>query len=234
MSYKLPIAQKEPDDAARELRRVYGEMKGDPQHPANDGNHPLHGDFLAAMTGLHEVKVKELTALQDDAGRTVQNTVPAVSLKVMQDAMNVRQGKDEATQSKLREDVAAEIAIVNKLFPGSDINTAEQTAIATPNMLASYRQMRLLGEGSYEALKPLMLADMKSLGLPAEQAEAMTAIFKAAGSSFGKDLINSMIKRNFTDKQNLIDNPPKGFGEAPLDLHDPVYDPFAPEPYQRI
>ncbi|KKK92689.1 hypothetical protein LCGC14_2700420 [marine sediment metagenome] len=217
MNYELPQPQTTPEGAAAELRKVYGASQSDPKHPHRDGAHIMHGDFMKAITALHVVKVQELQALEDADRETVQSSWSGPSLKIMKDAMDVQQGKNATVQSQLRKDITEEIEQINKLFPGTDIDIAEQVADPTPNKLNSYRQMRMLGQGDYASLKPLVMADMESLGLPTEQAEAMESIFNASGSGFGKTLINSMIKKNFVDKQARIDNPPVGFGEPAFD-----------------
>jgi hypothetical protein len=199
-SYEVPadIESLSPDEAAGTLRKIYADAVGNPQHPHNVKTHFQHTDFVTAVTRLHEIKCPEPEPQTNEQGQELiasqQFSQPVID--AMAEGLEIQAGENEAVQQKLREGLRQEIEQVNELIPGSDIDIYEACENATPEMLEGYKMMRLLGQGDFASLTPLLLKDATKLGMPLKQVEQLRFFLSDAvpGDPLSEDIANIIIR----------------------------------------
>ena len=156
-----------------------------------DANHPYYGKDIRSefdlqqhkkatqhMSKLFQVKAGEFNPLEQSA------EVPAKG-------ETTEQLSGDALQSRLR----AELEQINSLWEG-DIDVDDVLQDATPEKLSGYIQMRLLAEGNYKTLTPILVREVSSLGMPSHQVSQLQAFLQSAvpGDPLSDDLTNIIIR----------------------------------------
>lgn len=199
-SYEVPtnIEFMSPEEAGTALNKIFADAGGNVSHPYCNNIHPQSKAFKAAVEQMYAIKRPESLKQTNKKGEVLIDSCqfPQAVVDAMAEALDEKAGRDEAVQEKLRKDMREEIKKVNELMPGSDIDIDEAIEDATPEKLEGYKMMRLLGQGDYASLMPLIVKDARALGMPLKQVEQLQFFLSDAvpGDPLSEDITNIIIR----------------------------------------
>jgi hypothetical protein len=151
-SYELPEMDYEslsPDEADKALKVIYADVGGDPRHPYCNKSHPQNKDFVERVTKLFEIKA------DGDTRTPAQRDIDTIC----QGALEQQQEK----QNRLVEEATKEAELLEGL--GFDATSIPENV--QPFQVAALKMQRLHTEKNYEALTPLIEAELRTLKVPA-------------------------------------------------------------------
>lgn len=187
-----------PVEAQAAISKISAAALADPGHPYW-GKHPQAKELQETMTTLYEIKGGPPPEVQtNEAGEELvaSGQWPQEHLAAMKEGLDEQAFKTEAKQEEMAKSIRADVGVVNQLMEGSDINIDEVLENPTVSQMQGYRQMALLAQGSYSELMPLLIADVRVLGMPSAQVDQVRAFLATAqpNDPLTQDLTNIIIR----------------------------------------
>ena len=196
------------EQAGSTLNKIYAQAGADKKHPYSNPVHPQSKEFRTAVTRLHKIKCGPEPEPQTNAegDELVQSSqFPPAMVKAMGEALSEKAGHDEAVQEKLRADIEIEVNEINSILPLADLDVNECVETATPESLEGYKMMRLLGQGDYNSLRPLLIKDARTLGMSAADISQIDLFMSAAvpGDQLSDEITDVLIRNIYNAKKRL-------------------------------
>lgn len=196
-SYDVPSVEGlSQDEAITVLEKVNADIAANPNHPYMTNTHPQSKSFKAAITRLYELKNPEPEPQTNAEGEELIASCqfPQAHLKAMEQALDEKAGLNEEVQAKLSKNILQEVNLINSIVPG-DIDI-DEIGEPTPEKLEGYQQLRMLRQGDYTSLSPLIVKDARGLGMKPDKVEQIKYFLTTAepGEPLSEDICNIIIR----------------------------------------
>ncbi len=196
-SFDIPVTDSvDATEAAATLTRIQAEAASNPEHPYTNNAHPQSRLYKEAVQRLYEIKNPEPPPQTNAAGEEVQSSWQPEHLAAMEEALDEQAFKTVAKQAEMAKSITADIKIINELMTGTDLDIDKVLENPTKSQMEGYKQMSLLAQGDYTTLMPLLIADVRALGMPSAKVDQVRAFLTTAqpGDPLSDDLTNVIIR----------------------------------------